>query len=188
MPRLILPTTILLAGLSPLVSPGASGSRTANRAIPDKVPMKAAPFKLENVRLLDGPFRDAMLRDQKLLLGLEPDRLLHSFRVTAGLPSSAKPYGGWEAPNIELRGHSLGHYLSACALMYASTGDERFKARTTVIVADLAKIQAAMASQGFHPGYLSAFPEEFFDRVDARKRVWAPYYTIHKIMAGLLDT
>jgi len=56
--------------------------------------LKAYPFELRQVRLLEGPFRDAMLRDQKYLLGLEPDRLLHMFRVTAGLPSSAKPYGG----------------------------------------------------------------------------------------------
>jgi len=149
--------------------------------------LKAYPFELRQVRLLEGPFRDAMLRDQKYLLGLEPDRLLHMFRMTAGLPSSAKPYGGWEDPKVELRGHSLGHYLSACALMYASTGDEKLKARADAIVAELARIQQAMPSQGYHAGYLSAFPEEFFDRVDARQKVWAPYYTLHKIMAGLLD-
>ena len=149
--------------------------------------LKAYPFELRQVRLLEGPFRDAMLRDQKYLLGLEPDRLLHMFRVTAGLPSSAKPYGGWEDPKVELRGHSLGHYLSACALMYASTGDEKLKARADAIVAELARIQQAMPSQGYHAGYLSAFPEEFFDRVDAGQKVWAPYYTLHKIMAGLLD-
>jgi DUF1680 family protein len=155
--------------------------------VENKVPLKAYPFDLQEVRLLDGPFRDASRRDQKYLLDLDPDRLLHNFRVTAGLPSSAKPYGGWEAPDVELRGHSLGHYLSACALMYSSTGDERLKVRAEAIVTELAKIQQVMPSRGFHAGYLSAFPEEFFDRVDARQRVWAPYYTLHKIMAGLLD-
>ena len=155
--------------------------------VQSKVPIKASPFDLQDVRLLDGPFLDAMLRDQKYLLSIDSDRLLHMFRVTAGLPSSARPLGGWEAPDVELRGHSLGHFLSACALMYSSTGDERFKTKADAIVAELAKIQQAMPSRGFHPGYLSAFPEEFFDRVDARRRVWAPYYTIHKIMAGLLD-
>jgi hypothetical protein len=109
------------------------------------------------------------------------------FRVTAGLPSRALPYGGWEAPEVELRGHSLGHFLSACALMYASTGDERFKTKADAIVTELAKIQEALKAKGFNAGYLSAFPEEFFDRVDRRQRVWAPYYTIHKTMAGLLD-
>jgi hypothetical protein len=155
--------------------------------VQDKVPLKAYPFDLQVVRLLDGPFRDAMLRDQKYLLSIDLDRLLYNFRVNAGLPSSARPLGGWEAPDVELRGHSLGHYLSACALMYSTTGDERFKGRADAIVAELAKIQQAMPSRGFHTGYLSAFPEEFFDRVDSRRRVWAPYYTLHKIMAGLLD-
>ena len=163
------------------------GQEDAKMALRNKVPLKAYPFALQDVRLLDGPFRDAMVRDQQYLLSLDPDRLLHMFRVTAGLPSTAKPLGGWEAPDVELRGHSLGHFLSACALMYASTGDERFKARAEAIVTELATIQEAMRLHGFHPGYLSAFPEEFFDRVDARQRVWAPYYTIHKIMAGLLD-
>ncbi len=155
--------------------------------VQNKAPIKANPFDLQDVRLLDGTFRDAMLRDQKYLLGLDADRLLHMFRLTAGLPSSAKPLGGWEEPKVELRGHSTGHFLSALALMYSSTGDERFKERAIGIVAELVKIQQAMPSRGFNPGYLSAFPEEFFDRVDARKQVWAPYYTIHKIMAGLLD-
>src|SRR5262249_60182240 len=60
-----------------------------------KAPLKAYAFNLKDVRLLEGPFRDAMLRDQKFLLSVDPERLLHMFRVTAGLPSSAKPYGGW---------------------------------------------------------------------------------------------
>src|SRR5690348_3670562 len=81
---------------------------------------KAEAFPLQDVRLLDGPFREAMLRDGKYLLEIEPDRLLHNFRVTAGLPSSAQPLGGWEAPKSELRGHAVGHYLSGVALMYAS--------------------------------------------------------------------
>jgi DUF1680 family protein len=168
------------AGVSPAPS-------VANPAVANKVPFLAQPFPLPDVRLLDGPFRDAMLRDQAYLLELDPDRLLHNFRVTAGLPSSAAPLGGWEAPDVELRGHSVGHYLSALALMYASTGDARFKQRGDLLVGELAKVQDAMPSRGFHAGYLSAFPEELIDRVEARQRVWAPYYTLHKIMAGLLD-
>jgi len=62
----------------------------------------AQPFALERVRLLDGPFRDAMLRNQEYLLSLDPDRFLHMFRVTAGLPSTARPYGGWEAYRAEV--------------------------------------------------------------------------------------
>jgi DUF1680 family protein len=164
----------------------AARHRQATPASPP-VTLKARPFPPGEVRLLDGPFRDAMLRDQKYLLELDSDRLLHNFRVNAGLPSAAKPLGGWEAPDVELRGHTVGHYLSALALMYASTGDERFKARGDLMVSELAKVQQASPSRGYHEGYLSAFPEELIDRVDARRRVWAPYYTLHKIMAGLLD-
>src|SRR5437899_513359 len=150
------------------------------------VPIAARGFALTEVRLLDGPFREAMLRDQQFLLSLDLDRLLHTFRLNAGLPSSAAPLGGWEAPDVELRGHSLGHFLTASALMYAATGDARFKARADAVVAELARIQDALAKRS-HAGYLSAFPEELFDRVEKRQPVWAPYYTIHKIMAGLLD-
>src|SRR5690349_16052467 len=95
----------------------------------DKVAPKAVPFALGDVRLLDGPYRDAMVRDQQYLLSLDQDRLLHNFRMTAGLPSTAQPLGGWESPDTELRGHAVGHYLSAVSIMYASTGDERFKTK-----------------------------------------------------------
>ncbi len=155
--------------------------------VTSKVPLKAQGFDLGDVKLLDGPFRAAMLRDQKYLLSLDNDRMLHNFRVNAGLPSSAKPLGGWEAPDVELRGHSTGHLLTALALMYAGTGDARFKAKGDALVAELAKVQQALPSRGFNDGYLSAFPEELFDRVEKRQRVWAPYYTLHKILAGLLD-
>jgi DUF1680 family protein len=147
------------------------------------IKIAAYPFSLKQVRLLDGPFKQAMERDLKYILELDPDRLLHNFRLNAGLPSSAQPYGGWEKPDVELRGHTVGHYLSACAFMYASTGDERIKSRADSIVSELAKCQQALGTKG----YLSAFPEEFFDRVESVRRVWAPYYTIHKIMAGLVD-
>jgi uncharacterized protein len=154
----------------------------------EHVALQAQPFPLSQVRLLDGPFRKAMTLDEDYLLSLDADRLLYNFRVNAGLPTSAKPYGGWEDPNCELRGHSVGHYLSACSLMYASTGDARFRERVDKIVAGMAECQSALATNSSHPGYLSAFPESFIDRVENRKPVWAPWYTLHKIMAGLLDS
>jgi DUF1680 family protein len=151
------------------------------------VPLAARPFELNQVRLLDGPFKLAQERDRSYLLSLDPDRLLHNFRLNVGLPSTAQPLGGWEAPNCELRGHFVGHYLSACALMYSATNDPQLKSRLDYMIAELAKCQDAGEKAGFHQGYLSAFPESFFDRVDARKRVWAPWYTMHKIMAGVLE-
>ena len=150
--------------------------------LPSKVPLAVQPFALEQVRLLPGPFRHAMELDHKYLLSLDLDRLLHTFRVNAGLPSSARALGGWEEPGSEVRGHFVGHYLSACALMYASTGDIRLKDRANQLVAELARCQQTMKS-----GYLSAYPETFIDRVETLQRVWAPWYTLHKIFAGLLD-
>lgn len=147
----------------------------------------AVPFELKDVRLRSGPVLDALQVNQRHLMALDPDRLLHTFRLTAGLPSTAEPLGGWEAPNNELRGHFTGHYLSACALMAAHTGDEAVKARGDLMVAELARCQIAMGGKD-GSGYLSAFPEELFDRLRAGGPAWAPFYTIHKIMAGLFDT
>ena len=149
----------------------------------EKVSWKASPFPMKQVRLGDGPCKIAMEADRQYLRTLPTDRLLHTFRITAGIPSSAQPLGGWEAPDCELRGHYAGgHYLSACALMYAACGDEDLKNNAATVIAELGKCQAALKS-----GYLSAFPVEFFDRLRERQQVWAPFYTIHKIMAGLLD-
>ncbi|KAI3676934.1 hypothetical protein L1987_86550 [Smallanthus sonchifolius] len=116
------------------------------------------------------------------LLMFDVDRLVWNFRMTAGLPTPGIAYGGWEAPDQELRGHFVGHYLSATALMWASTGHKPLKEKMTQLVSVLGDCQEKMST-----GYLSAFPSEFFDRVEASQPVWAPYYTIHKIMAGLVD-
>lgn len=145
-------------------------------------PARVRAFDLKQVRLLEGPFRAAQERNREFLRSLEAGCLLHTFRLNAGLPSSAQPLGGWERPDCELRGHFTGHYLSACALMYAATGDDELRTRGAGIVAELAKCQKANGG-----GYLSAFPREFFDRLKAGRNVWAPWYTIHKILAGLLE-
>jgi uncharacterized protein len=147
------------------------------------VPVKAFAFSIEQVRLLDGPFKNAMKLDQEWLKSLDNDRLLHNYRVNAGLKTSAKAYGGWEELDCELRGHSLGHILSALSLMYASTGDTVYLNKGNSLVAGLADCQQAL-NRG---GYLSAFPEKFIDRVIDRNPVWAPWYTLHKMYAGLID-
>ncbi len=148
----------------------------------DKAAKLARPFPLSQTRLLDGPFFYFMERDRGYLHSLEADRLLHTFRKNAGLASNAEPLGGWEAPEIELRGHFLGHYLSGCALMSVSARDELIQKKADSIVGELTKCQKANGG-----GYLSAFPPEFFERLKTGTKVWAPWYTIHKIMAGLLD-
>ena len=147
------------------------------------VSVRAVPFPMKNVRLGLGAFSAAAEANRRYLKTLPPDRLLHTSRLTAGLPSSAEPLGDWEKPDCELRGHfAAGHYLSACALAFASSNDEQLKRNGDLMVAELAKCQARHKN-----GYLSAFPQELFDRLRDGVNVWAPFYTIHKIMAGHLD-
>ncbi|HVC48132.1 MAG TPA: glycoside hydrolase family 127 protein, partial [Terracidiphilus sp.] len=145
-----------------------------------KVEWKAEPFSMTDVRLLPGFWKETVELNRSYLYSLPNDRLAHNFRVTAGLPSDADPLGGWEDPKCELRGHYIGHYLSACAMLYASTGDEFIRAKADELVGMLAACQAK-------DGYLSAFPTEEFDRLREFKEVWAPFYTYHKIMAGMID-
>jgi DUF1680 family protein len=169
----LLKSKLLLFLVLPFISGIAGAMGITVRAVP-----------LAQVRLLPSEFKSRQDLHRQVILSYDVDRLLHNFRVNAGLPSTAKPYGGWEAPGIGLRGHFTGHYLSACALMYAATGDAQFKQRSDKLVAELAKCQAALGR-----GYLSAFPAEQFDVLETRffDGVWAPYYTIHKILAGLID-
>jgi DUF1680 family protein len=140
------------------------------------------PFALKDVQLLASEWTPLMELDRKYLHALESDRLLHTFRLTAGIASSAEPLGGWESPKVELRGHFLGHYLSGCAQVSVSARDEEIRAKANAIVSELAKCQKANGG-----GYLSAFPAEFFERLKTTGKVWAPWYTIHKILAGLFD-
>jgi DUF1680 family protein len=150
-------------------------------------PDKLTPFPMTQVRLLDGIFKAQAEINQKYLDSLTADRLLHSFRATAGITSTATPYGGWEKPDCTLRGHfNGGHYLSAVALAYASAGNEALRTRGDSMVAELARCQKANGN-----GYLSAYPAEQFALLAAGvteyPKVWAPFYTQHKIMAGLVD-
>jgi DUF1680 family protein len=145
-------------------------------------------FPLSQVRLGPGPFRDAQQRDAEYLLRLEPDRMLHNFRVNAGLQPKAPVYGGWESvePWIEIRchGHTLGHYLGAVACMYESTGDERFAQRVDYIVSDLAECQSKTG------GWLTAFPDgvtPLRNSLAGKPFAGVPWYTTHKVMAGLRD-
>jgi DUF1680 family protein len=152
-------------------------------------PVRASAFALEDVRLLAGPFRDAQSRDLAYLVSLEPDRLLHNFRVNAGLEPKAPVYGGWESQepwvNIRCHGHTLGHYLSAVSFMYASTGDVRMKQRADYIVDELDACQRAGGT-----GLVCAFPDgaaQIENAVAGRRFVGVPWYTMHKIFAGLRD-
>lgn len=155
------------------------------------VTTKAMAFELADVRLLDGPFKHSQELDHDYLLQLEPDRLLAWFRKEAGLKPRAAAYGGWESRGIA--GHSLGHYLSACAEMYQATGDEKLRQRAKYIVGELALCQTANSN-----GYVAAIPDgkKIFSEISQGivtsqgfdlNGGWVPFYTLHKEMAGLRD-
>ena len=153
--ELVQALSVSAAGMT--LSPVARGALTCAAASPDCAgPVEA--FDLSAVRLLPGPFETAQELDAQYLLTLDPDRLLHNFRVNAGLGPKASVYGGWESqePWVDIRchGHTLGHFLSACSMMFASTGEPAFRQRVDYIVSEL---QACQESRG--DGLLAAFPD-----------------------------
>lgn len=179
--------------LTPL---GGSGADSLARSLAEfqvqpKAPMKAWAFELGRVRLLDGPFKQAMELDLKYLLDLDPDRLLSRFRKFSGLEPKAPEYAGWESDTIS--GHTLGHYLSALSLMYAATKDRRLLDRVNYIVDEL-----ALAQQAKGTGFVGGFPDadRLWKEIAAGhiksqpfnlNGIWVPWYTTHKLMAGLRD-
>jgi DUF1680 family protein len=145
--------------------------------------LTAIPFPLEDVKILDPELLRMREQTRQYMLSLDSDRLLHNFRVTAGLPSSAEPLYNRESPANGWRGHYVGHFLSACAQMYAATADARIKAKADAMIAELAKCQTQLGERG----YLSAFPESGFDDLEQGRPAAVVWYALHKIMAGLLD-
>jgi len=170
---------LLLLAVLLLLGASSPADTVAKDQMAPVVALQAEPFPLSNVRLLEGPFHHAMELDRDYLLSLEPDRLLHSFRLNAGLRSVARPYGGWMTPGHTGCAEFVGHYLSACALMYASTGDERLRENANRIVAGLGQCQEKLGT-----GYLHTKPDPFTTRHEAPLGLW---YQIHKLMAGLLE-
>lgn len=151
--------------------------------------MRCSNFPPQRVRLTAGPFHERQEVHRRYLLRVEADRLLAPFRLQAGLESRAPRYGGWESRDIS--GHSLGHYLSAISLMQAATGDEELLSRVYFIVEELDLCQRANGD-----GYVLPVDKEAFEGVRAGRieaspfalnGVWVPFYTLHKLLAGLRD-
>lgn len=169
--QLLLAGAGLAPALSALAAPAAAG-----RAL--------RPFALSRVRLLPGPFEAARSLDARYLLSLNADRLLHGFRSNAGLEPKAPRYGGWES-GVLCPGHTLGHYLSACSMMGASTGQRVFGQRVAHVVDELHACQQAARS-----GLVCAFPDgdaQLRNVIAGRPVTGVPWYTMHKIMVGLHD-
>ena len=140
------------------------------------------PFALTEVKLLPSRFQRNMQRDSAWIASIPVNRLLHSFRNTAGIYSALEGgydaglrLGGWESLDCDLRGHITGHLLSAMAYL-------QMKEKGDSLVQGLKEVQ-----DQYGTGYLSAFGEGLIDRNIQGKSVWAPFYTLHKVLQGLLD-
>jgi DUF1680 family protein len=169
------------------------GQHIGKMALADKFIPKVIAFDLQDVALLPSRFTENMEREKAWILSIPVNSLLHSFRTNAGVysgyeggysPTKGTPkLSGWESLDCELRGHSTGHILSGLALLYASTHQSVFKEKSDSIIKGLSEVQQALNQDG----YLSAFPQELINRNIAGQRVWAPWYTLHKIYSGLID-
>jgi len=179
---------------------GQAAQSAAPTAAPAKMAVapKARALPLRAVRLTGGPVRRAQDLDAEYLLALEPDRMMAFLRTAAGFEPKAGGYGGWDGGGRQLTGHIAGHYLSAVSLMWAATGDPRFKARADHLVSELKTVQDAHGD-----GYIGAqldrngVPAETLFQALAKGTInsggfdlnglWSPWYVLHKIYAGLRD-
>ena len=168
-----IPPCFLIAAL--LTTAGLHTAQAEQNAqlqpVEPKVPLRAEPFDLREVELLESPFKHAQTVNRRLLVEMDFDRLLHPFRYVAGLPT---PLNYKVGGNYYETGHTAGHYLSACALHYRNTGDLEVKKKADAVVAEMARCQEKLGT-----GYLGGFPEA--------KMGGVPWYCLHKIYAGLLD-
>ncbi len=167
----------------------------ANKSGFSRAPLTAAaqtifPFPMNQVTLQTGtaPFTGNRDREYSYLLFLDDNRMLYNFRTAAGLSTQgAAALGGWDAPDVLLRGHSTGHYLSGLAQAYVSSGNSQYLTKINNMVTQLGLCQDASPSQGYNTGYLAGYPETQFaqlEQLTTYPTIWAPYYTCHKIMAG----
>ncbi len=153
---------------------------------------RVCKFPYGSVRLKAGSaFAKAQERMITFLKNTDADQMLYNFRQAAGLDTEgALPMTGWDAPECNLKGHTTGHFLSGIALAYSVSGDPTLKEKADYMIRVLGQCQKALEQKGWHKGFLSAYGEEQFDLLEIYTRypeIWAPYYTLDKIMCGLYD-
>ena len=143
-------------------------------------------FPRGKVQLLDGELKRRFDLNRYYLMSLSSDALLfnhwHEAAGRGGLGQGPAPHGGWERPSCEVRGHFLGHWLSAAARIWAATGDEQIKAKADAIVAELAAIQERNGN-----GWVGSIPEKYLEKAVKKQEIWAPHYTLHKTLMGLWE-
>ena len=143
------------------------------------------PLPSGSVHLLPGELRRRRDANRRYLTALRTENLLQNHYLEAGLWSPRVRgdwHGGWELPTCQLRGHFLGHWLSAAARTYANTGDLELKGKADHIVAELGRCQRENGGE-----WVGSIPEKYLDWVARGKGVWAPHYTLHKTLMGLYE-
>jgi uncharacterized protein len=168
-----------------VILPMSLGPSVFAQSIPQQ---KVFPFELNQVTLLPSPFKSAMDRTLNYLLFIDSDRMLLPYRDNYGLPnpSGTKRYGGWETG--ALRGHTMGHFLTALSQAYQSTGNVKFKEKANTLVVELQKCQKEATNAGYHTGYLASFSEKRFDTLlTGGPSIRCPFYILDKTLEGLLN-
>ena len=201
---------VLLGAAASAAGLGAAGAaatvpqdRLSGLRLRDVAPLGCREFHLADITLLPGPFRDNMTRDLEYLASFDCDRLLAPFEQVAGLPARAPSLGGWESQG--LASHYCGHYLSAAAMMHAHTHDSRLAGKVDYLLPRLAACQEANGrDDADFRGYCAGIPQSkpayrqvLAGHIDVKNPhalysfslngLWSPWYTVHKIMAGLRD-
>lgn len=141
---------------------------------------------IEDVKLLPSIFKDRFALNREYMMSLENKNLLQNHYLEASqwktLDKPEKCHWGWESPTCQLRGHFLGHWLSAAAVCYRVSNNFEIKAKADKIVAELARCQEVNGGE-----WAGSIPEKYLDWIAKGKKVWAPQYTLHKTLMGLID-
>ena len=149
------------------------------------------PVAPSQVRMLPGLFADRYALNNRYLKQLEEPKLLQNFYAEAGLNKEYMVgkdqrlddfYWGWESLSGQLRGHFLGHYLSACAYVWAQTADPEIKKKADFIVRELARCQQINGGE-----WVGSIPEKYLYLMAEGRPMWSPQYTLHKTLMGLYD-
>lgn len=150
-------------------------------------------YSFNEVKVTDSLFRRRMDVNKAYLKELDDTCLLQNYYFEAGIiipglmmfqnPEDVKLHWGWEAPSCQLRGHFLGHYLSAAAMIVANDGDEILAAKLRHIISELKRCQELNGGRWAGP-----IPEKYFEVLTTDRYIWSPQYTIHKLLMGLIDT
>ena len=150
------------------------------------------PAEKGSVKILPGVFRERMDVNRQYLLELDTNCLLQNFYLEAGIilpglqvvdnPETANLHWGWEAPTCQLRGHFLGHWISAAAKIIAADGEPELRVKLDNIVSELARCQELNGGE-----WVGSIPEKYFTRLIKNQYIWSPQYVMHKTIVGLSD-